>query len=414
MLKRLSNQLYFWVLCGVLFGLLLGVYQPEFAVTLKPLGDAFINLIKMLIAPIVFLTVAIGISSARSGEQVGRIGFKSLLYFEVVSTLALLVGLLIASILKPGSLFHVDPKSLDQTAIQNYAEAAKDFNLLGHAIPTTFVDAFTRSGDLTQVLLLGILFGFGLSRLKNRSSPIFTGLKDLSEIFFSIIGFVMKLAPIGAGAAMAFTVGRFGIESLKPLLFLLFSFYLSCFCFVVFVLGLICWTLRIPLFRILLYLKSELITVLATSSSESALAPLMKKLEQLGCSQSIVGLVVPTGYSMNLDGTNIYMTLAALFIAQALGIELSFYQQLSFCGLSMITSKGASGVTGAGFVTLAATLALTNQIPVAGLTLILGVDRFMSEGRALTNMIGNTVATLVISKWEKEFDETALWQTLRS
>ncbi|MCX7257819.1 MAG: dicarboxylate/amino acid:cation symporter [Polaromonas sp.] len=415
-MKKITGHLYFWVLIGIIVGGLIGFFDPKLGASLKPLGDGFISLIKMLISPVIFCTVVLGIAGAGDMKKVGRVGGKALLYFEVVSTLALGVGLVVMHTLRPGSGFNVDPASLDPKAVAGYAKAASEQSTVDfvlHIIPKTFVDAFTGSGDLLQVLLLAILFGYAMMHMGKIGNPVHVLIEDISHIFFAMMGTVMKLAPIGAGGAMAFTIGKFGLASLKPLIALMGSFYLTCALFVVVVLGLIAAYTGFSIFRFLVYIKDELLTVLGTSSSESALVPLMQKLEKMGCSKSVVGLVVPSGYSFNLDGTNIYLTMAALFVAQALNIELTLTQEFTLLGVAMLTSKGASGVTGAGFITLAATLAVIPGIPVAGLALILGIDRFMSEARALTNFIGNGVATVVVSNWENELDRDMMDKALK-
>jgi aerobic C4-dicarboxylate transport protein len=415
MLRRLSQHLYFWVLIGIALGALVGVVAPGVGASLKPLGDGFIALIKMLIGPVIFCTVVLGIAGAGDMKKVGRVGGKTLIYFEVVSTLALAIGLGVGNFLKPGGGFNADPAALDPKTVADYSRRAGEQSTVDfvlHVIPKTFVDAFAGSGDLLQILLVAVLFGYSMNRLGKRGEPVLHFIESASHIFFGMVSSVMKLAPIGAGGAMAFTVGKYGIESLKPLAYLMACFYLTCALFVLVVLGGVARATGFSILKFLSYIREELLTVLGTSSSESALVPLMTKLERLGCARSVVGLVVPAGYSFNLDGTNIYLTLAALFIAQALGIDLSLGDQLSILGVAMLTSKGASGVTGAGFVTLAATLAVVPKVPVAGLALILGVDRFMSEARALTNIIGNGVAALVVSAWEGELDREALQREL--
>ncbi|TXI95933.1 MAG: dicarboxylate/amino acid:cation symporter [Burkholderiaceae bacterium] len=415
-MKKLSGHLYFWVLLAIVCGGAFGYFSPAAAVKLKPLGDGFIALVKMLIGPVIFCTVVLGIAGAGDMKKVGRVGGKALIYFEVVSTLALVIGLLVVNLVKPGSGFNVDPATLDAKAVANYAKAASEqstTDFLLHIIPKTFTDAFTGSGDLLQVLLVAGRFGYAMMRMGKTGQAVHMFIEEASHIFFGMMNVIMKLAPIGAGAAMAFTIGKYGIASLKPLAALMGSFYLTCILFVIIVLGVIAWLVGFNIFKFIAYIKEELLTVLGTSSSESALVPLMNKLEKLGCSKSVVGLVVPSGYSFNLDGTNIYMTMAALFVAQALNIELSLGQQLTMLGVAMLTSKGASGVTGAGFITLAATLAVVPSIPVAGLALILGIDRFMSEARALTNFVGNGVATVIVSHWEKELDHDSMKRELQ-
>ena len=415
-MKKITGHLYFWVLIGIITGGLIGFFDPKLGASLKPLGDGFISLIKMLISPVIFCTVVLGIAGAGDMKKVGRVGGKALLYFEVVSTLALGVGLFVMHTLRPGSGFNVDPASLDPKAVAGYAKAAAEQSTVDfvlHIIPKTFADAFTGSGDLLQVLLLAILFGYAMMHMGKIGNPVHVLIEDISHIFFAMMGTVMKLAPIGAGGAMAFTIGKFGVASLKPLAALMGSFYLTCALFVLVVLGTIAAYTGFSILRFLAYIKDELLTVLGTSSSESALVPLMQKLEKMGCSKSVVGLVVPSGYSFNLDGTNIYLTMAALFVAQALNIDLTLTQEFTLLGVAMLTSKGASGVTGAGFITLAATLAVIPGIPVAGLALILGIDRFMSEARALTNFIGNGVATVVVSNWENELDREMMDKVLK-
>ncbi len=406
-----KSRLYFWVLLAVIGGGLLGYLDPKHAVLLKPVGDGFISLIKMLIGPVVFCTIVLGIAGADDMKKAGRVGVKALLYFEVVSTFALAIGVLIANLLKPGQGFNVDPATLDAQAVSGYVKQASqhsfaDFML--HIIPQTFTDAFTGNGDLLQVLLVAVLFGYALQQMGSKGRAVHVFIEECAHIFFAMMTAIMKLAPLGAGAAMAFTLGKYGLAALKPLVALMGSFYLSCGLFVLGVLGVIAAIVGFNIFKLLRYIKGELLLVLGTSSSESALVPLMQKLETLGCSRSVVGLVVPSGYSFNLDGTNIYLTMAALFVAQALNIELSLTQQLTLLLVAMLTSKGASGVTGAGFITLAATLAVVPTVPVAALSLILGIDRFMSEARALTNLIGNAVATIVISHSEGELDRQKL------
>ena len=415
-MKRFTGHLYFWVLVGIIAGGLLGYFDPKTGASLKPLGDGFIALVKMLISPVIFCTVVLGIAGAGDMKKVGRVGGKALLYFEVVSTIALAIGLVVMHVLKPGSGFNVDPATLDPKAVAGYAKAATEqssIDFLMHIIPKTFTDAFTSSGDLLQVLMLAVLFGYALMHMGKIGKPVHLFIEDAAQIFFAMMGTVMKLAPLGAGGAMAFTIGKYGVSALKPLAALMGSFYLTCLIFVLLVLGTIAALTGFSILRFIVYIKDELLTVLGTSSSESALVPLMQKLEKMGCSKSVVGLVVPSGYSFNLDGTNIYLTMAALFVAQALNIDLSLTQELTILGVAMLTSKGASGVTGAGFITLAATLAVVPTIPVAGLALILGIDRFMSEARALTNFVGNGIATVVVSRWENELDKEQMDRVLK-
>ena len=414
-IRYLPRHLYVWVLAAILLGGAIGYCAPHAGVALKPCGDAFISLIRMLVVPVVFLTVVLGIAGAADVKKAGRVGLKSLVYFEVVSTFALALGLLVVHVLRPGEGFNVDRAALDVQAASDYVKQAQSLGVtkfLLHIIPTSFADAFTSGGDLLQVLLVAVLFGVALSRMGGKAAPVTALLETLSGVFFNMVGFVMRLAPIGAGAAMAFTIGKYGIASLGPLMKLMGSFYLACTLFVVCVLGIIARLAGFSIFSFLRYIREELLLVLGTSSSESALVPLMLKLERLGCSRSVVGLVVPSGYSFNLDGTNIYLTIAALFIAQALNVPLTLTQEATLLGVAMLTSKGASGVTGAGFITLAATLTVVPSIPAAGLALILGIDRFMSEARALTNMTGNGVATIVIARWEGELDRARLQSEL--
>jgi aerobic C4-dicarboxylate transport protein len=415
MKKPFYKVLYLQVLFAIIVGVLLGVYEPALATKMKPLGDGFVKLIKMIIAPVIFCTVVAGIAGMQDMKKVGRVGGKALIYFEIVSTFALVIGLLVARTIQPGAGFNVDAAHLDTKSIAEYTAKTHSLttvDFLMNIIPNTFVDAFAK-GDILQVLLIAILFGFALSMLGERGRPITKFVDDLSHVIFSVVGIIMKAAPVGAFGAMAFTIGKYGLAALLPLGKLIGSFYLTSFLFVIIVLGTIAKITGFSIFRYISYIKEELLIVLGTSSSESALPALMRKLEKLGCSKSVVGLVVPTGYSFNLDGTNIYMTMAALFVAQATNTELTLTQELTILGVAMLTSKGASGITGAGFITLAATLAVVPTIPVAGMTLILGIDKFMSECRALTNFIGNGVASIVVSKWEKELDHETLVRELK-
>jgi aerobic C4-dicarboxylate transport protein len=415
-MKGVARHLYFWVVLAIVAGGTLGYVNPALAVKLKPLGDGFIALVKMLIAPVIFCTVVLGIAGAGDMKKVGRVGGKALLYFELVSTVALIIGLTVVNVVRPGAGFNVDPRTLDAKAVDAYAKAAASqsaTDFIMHIIPKTIFDAFTASGDLLQVLLVAVLFGYAMTHLGAVGKSVHTFIEECSRIFFAMMNAIMKLAPLGAGGAMAFTIGNYGLGALKPLAALMGSFYLTCVLFIFVVLGTIAAACGFNIVRFIIYIRDELLTVLGTSSSESALVPLMDKLERLGCSKPVVGLVVPAGYSFNLDGTNIYLTMAAIFVAQALNIELTLWHQITLLAVAMLTSKGASGVTGAGFITLAATLAVVPAIPVAGLALILGIDRFMSEARSLTNFIGNGVATLVVSKWEGELDRTALARELR-
>lgn len=412
----LTRHLYFWVLTAIVAGGTLGALSPSTGVALKPLGDGFIALVKMLISPIIFCTVVLGIAGAGDMKKVGRVGGKALLYFEVVSTFALVIGLVVGNLVRPGAGFNADAASLDAAAVAGYAKTAASQStteFVLHIIPKTFFDAFTGGGDLLQVLFVAVLFGYAMTHMGQEGNVVHQVIETSSHVFFRMMNTLMKLAPIGAGGAMAFTIGRYGLDALRPLAALMGSFYLTCLLFVLGVLGVIAAATGFNIVRFIVYIKDELLTVLGTSSSESALVPLMQKLERLGCSKSVVGLVVPSGYSFNLDGTNIYLTMASLFVAQALNIDLTLKQQLTILGVAMLTSKGASGVTGAGFITLAATLAVVPTIPVAGLALILGIDRFMSEARSLTNFVGNGVAAVVVARWEGELDMAALQRELR-
>ncbi|WP_043351194.1 dicarboxylate/amino acid:cation symporter [Cupriavidus basilensis] len=415
MRKPFYKILYVQVLFAIAVGIVLGHFWPATGVAMKPLGDGFIKLIKMIIGPIIFCTVVSGIAGMRDMKKVGRVGGKALLYFEVISTFALLIGLLSAHLLKPGVGFNIDPATLDTKAISQYvtqAHGQSTVEFFMHIIPDTMVSAFA-NGDILQILLISLFFGSALAAMGDRSKIVFDFVEQVSKVFFHIVHVITKVAPLGAFGAMAFTIGKYGLGSLVPLLKLIGTFYFTAIVFVVVVLGTVARLTGFNIFRFISYIKEELLIVLGTSSSEAALPHLMEKLENLGCSKSVVGLVVPTGYSFNLDGTNIYMTMAVLFIAQATGIELTLLQQLTVLGVAMITSKGASGVTGSGFITLAATLAVVPDIPVAGMVLILGIDRFMSECRALTNIIGNGVATVVMSAWEHELDRVQLDRMLR-
>jgi aerobic C4-dicarboxylate transport protein len=408
--KPFYKVLYVQVLFAIACGILLGAFYPDSGVAMKPLGDGFIKLIKMIIAPVIFCTVVSGIAGMQDVKKIGRVGGKALLYFEVVSTFALVIGLFVANIVKPGAGFNATPATLDAKSIEQYttkAHAQTTTEFLLNIIPNTVVDAFAK-GDILQVLLIAILFGFAISLLGERGKPLVKLIDDASHAIFGVVNIVMKVAPIGAFGAMAFTIGKYGLKSLLPLATLMGCFYATCAIFVIVVLGTVARLTGFSIGRFILYIKEELLIVLGTSSSESALPSLMRKLERLGCSKSVVGLVVPTGYSFNLDGTNIYMTMAALFVAQATNTELTLLQELTILGVAMLTSKGASGITGAGFITLAATLHVVPDIPVAGMALILGIDRFMSECRALTNFIGNGVAAVVVSHWEKELNHDTM------
>ncbi len=407
MSKQLLKSLYFWVIVGIVAGVTLGHVAPEYGQAMRPLGDAFIKLIKMLIAPVIFCTITTGIAGMRSLKNAGRVGFKALLYFEVLSTVALLIGLVVANVMQPGAQMHIDPVTLDVDSVSAYTHRAEvptsPGQFLLQLIPSTFADPFV-SGNMLQLLLVSALFAVGLLSLGNRGYQVTQLVQQLSDILFKIIGIVVKASPIGAFGAMAFTVGTYGIGTLTPMLHLMLGFYATCLLFIFIALGGVMRLCGLRLWLLLRYIREELLIVLGTSSSEAALPRLMEKMTALGCSRAVVGMVVPTGYSFNLDGTAIYLTLAALFIAQALGIPLSLGDQLLLLAVLLLTSKGAAGVTGSGFVVLAATLSAVGHIPVAGVALILGVDRFMSEARALTNFIGNAVATVVVARWEGAVD----------
>lgn len=413
-LKPFYKHLYAQVLTAIVLGVLLGHFYPHLGEAMKPLGDGFIKLIKMLIAPIIFCTVVHGIAGMDDMKKVGRVGIKALVYFEVVTSLALIVGLIVVNILQPGVGMNVDTHALDTKSIQVYTTKAGQqgtVEFLMHIIPNTVVGAFAE-GEILQVLLFAILFAFGLFMMGERGRPVLAFIDIVSHTFFGIVGIIMKAAPIGAFGAMAFTIGKYGLGALLLLAKLMASFYLTCVIFVIFVLGGIAWLVGFNIFKFINYIKEELLIVLGTSSSESVLPRMIEKMGNLGCKQSVVGLVIPTGYSFNLDGTCIYLTMTAIFLAQATNTELTLWQQLGIIGVLLLTSKGAAGVTGSGFIVLAATLASVGTIPVASIALILGVDRFMSEARALTNLVGNGVATVVIAKWENALDEERMHRVL--
>jgi aerobic C4-dicarboxylate transport protein len=406
--------LYVQVLIAIVIGVLIGHFFPATGTALKPLGDGFIALIKMMIAPVIFCTVVHGIASMRDLKKIGRVGLKTLVYFEVVSSLALLIGLIVGEVLRPGEGFNIDPATLDANAVSTYVRQAKEQGIVQHLlaiIPDTFIGAFAR-GDLLQVLLVSILTGFAISRLGDLGERIAHVIDIMAQVFFGLIRIIVRVAPIGAFGAMAFTVGAFGVGSLWKLVELILTFYLTSALFVLIVLGVIARLAGFSILRFIAFIKDELLIVVGTSSSETVLPQMIEKMQRLGSSKSVVGLVIPTGYSFNLDGTNIYMTLATLFLAQATNTPLTIGQELGILAIAMITSKGASGVTGAGFVTLAATLAIVPDIPIQSLAILLGIDKFMSECRALTNLIGNGVATVVISRWEGELDAVKLNQVL--
>ena len=408
------SSLWVQVSFGIVAAIIFGVLSPTHAVAMKPLGDAFIRLITMIITVMIFCTVVTGIAGMRDLRKVGRVGGKALLYFEVVSTLALVIGLIVGNVVRPGSGFNVNASTLDTRAVAEYAGQAKaqtvtDF--LMHIIPTTMVDAFAK-GDILEVVLVSILFGFAMSSAGAYAKPLVELLESLTKVVFRMVDIVMRFAPIGAFGAMAFTIGKYGLSSLGPLLKLIASFWTTSILFVVVVFGAIAWIAGFSLLRFLVHIKEEIMLVLATSSSETAIPTLMEKLEGLGCSRSLVGLIVPTGYTFNTDGSALYMTMAALFVAQATNTHLSLSQQMTIFSVAVLTSKGASGVQGASFIALVGTLSVIPAIPVAGMALILGIDRFMSMFRALVNMIGNGVATLVVARWESELDSATLQRNL--
>lgn len=405
-MKAPKSSLYLQVIVAVALGIALGVIHPEWGAAMRPLGDAFIKLIKMLIGPIIFCTVVAGIVGVADMKQVGRTGGLALLYFEVMSTVALIIGLLVVNVLRPGAGMNVDPRTLDSASVAAYSgpdklQSTSEFLL--NVIPNTFADAFAR-GEILQILLLSVLFGFALQKLGSRGEAMRNLIDQFSQILFSIIGLIMRLAPIGAFGAMAFTIGKYGVASLLPLLKLMASLYFCCLLFIFVALGCVARLHDISLWRYLRYIREEMLIVIGTSSSESVLPRMIAKLERLGAGKSVVGLVLPAGYSFNLDGTAIYLTMAAVFIAQATNTPLGLVQQLGLLAVLLLTSKGAAGVTGSGFIVLAATLSSVGNVPVAGLALIFGIDRFMSEARAVTNMIGNGLATLVVAKWTGELD----------
>ncbi|KAI3594564.1 Na+/H+-dicarboxylate symporter [Cupriavidus sp. U2] len=404
--KPLYKSLYFQVITAIILGVILGHFFPQTGEAMKPLGDGFIKLIKMIIAPIIFCTVVVGIAGMEDMKKVGKTGGLALLYFEVVSSIALLVGLLIINIVKPGAGMNVDPATLDTKGIAAYTGPGKmqgTVEFLMNVIPNTVVDAFAK-GEILQVLLFAVMFGFALHRFGGRGTLVFDFIEKFSHVLFAIVGYIMKVAPIGAFGAMAFTIGKYGVSSLLQLGQLMATFYATCLLFIFVVLGSIARFHGFSIWKFIKYIKEELLIVLGTSSSESVLPRMMAKLENLGARKSVVGLVIPTGYSFNLDGTSIYLTMAAVFIAQATNTDMTLTQQITLLLVLLLTSKGAAGVTGSGFIVLAATLSAVGHVPVAGLALILGIDRFMSEARALTNLIGNGVATVVVAKWTGDLD----------
>jgi Na+/H+-dicarboxylate symporters len=411
----LYKHLYFQVLIAILIGIALGHFHPELGAQMKPLGDGFIKLIKMLIAPVIFCTVVTGIGGMENMRAVGRTGAYALIYFEILSTLALIVGLVVVNLVQPGVGMNVAVESLDTSALQAYEQAAKEQNVVGFLlgiIPETFLGALAR-GEILQVLLIALLFGFALHALGERSRNMLALIDDLSAVLFRIVAMVMRVAPLGAFGAMAFTIGKYGVGTLVSLGKLMACFYATCLLFIFVVLGAIARAHGFRITKLVRYLREELLIVLGTSSSESVLPRLLAKMERVGCAQSVVGLVIPTGYSFNLDGTSIYLTMAAVFIAQATNTPLGLLDQLGLLAVLLVTSKGAAGVTGSGFIVLAATLSALDTLPVAALALILGIDRFMSEARALTNLIGNGAATVIVAKWCGALDETRARQYLR-
>ena len=414
--QPLYKSLYVQVLVAITIGILLGHYYPETGVALKPLGDGFVKLIKMVIAPIIFCTVVSGIAGMQSMKSVGKTGGYALLYFEIVSTVALIIGLVVVNVVKPGAGMHVDVSTLNASSVAAYAAAGAQQTTVGfllNVIPNTVVGAFA-NGDILQVLMFSVLFGFALHRLGSYGKPVLDMIDRFAHVMFNIINMIMKLAPIGAFGAMAFTIGQYGVGSLVQLGYLMACFYITCLLFVLVVLGGICRAHGFSVIKLIRYIREELLIVLGTSSSESALPRMLAKMERLGAKKSVVGLVIPTGYSFNLDGTSIYLTMAAVFIAQATDTTMDITHQITLLLVLLVASKGAAGVTGSGFIVLAATLSAVGHLPVAGLALILGIDRFMSEARALTNLVGNAVATVVVAKWVKEMDNDKLASELAS
>jgi len=412
--KPLYTHLYFQVITAIVIGVLLGYFYPHVAEQMKPFGDAFIKMIKMLIAPIIFCTVVHGIAGMEDLKRVGRVGLKALIYFEVVTTLALIVGLIVVNVLQPGAGMNVDPKAIDTKSIAIYTTKAgqqSTVEFLLNIIPATVVGAFAED-EILQVLFFAILFAFALFMLGERGKPVLNLIDIVSHALFGVVGIIMRVAPLGAFGAMAFTIGKYGLGSLVSLGHLMASFYITCLIFIFGVLGTIAWLMGFSIWKFIKYIKEELLIVLGTSSSESVLPRMIAKLENLGCKETVVGLVIPTGYSFNLDGTCIYLTMAAIFLAQATNTDLTLWHQLGIIAILLLTSKGAAGVTGSGFIVLAATLSSVGSIPVASIALILGVDRFMSEARALTNLVGNGVATIVVAKWENALDEARMRQVL--
>ncbi|WNW11455.1 dicarboxylate/amino acid:cation symporter [Pseudomonas sp. DTU_2021_1001937_2_SI_NGA_ILE_001] len=414
--QPIYKSLYFQVIVAIVIGILIGHFYPQTGEALKPLGDGFIKLIKMVIAPIIFCTVVSGIAGMQNMKSIGKTGGYALLYFEIVSTLALIIGLIVVNVVQPGVGMNIDPATLDASKIAAYVTASKDQSVIGfilNVIPNTIVGAFA-NGDILQVLMFSVIFGFALHRLGAYGRPVLDFIDRFAHVMFNIINMIMKLAPIGAFGAMAFTIGKYGVGTLVQLGQLMICFYITCFLFVMLVLGAICRAHGFTISKVIRYIREELLIVLGTSSSESALPRMLIKMERLGANKSVVGLVIPTGYSFNLDGTSIYLTMAAVFIAQATNTHMDITHQITLLLVLLLSSKGAAGVTGSGFIVLAATLSAVGHLPVAGLALILGIDRFMSEARALTNLVGNAVATLVVAKWVGELDNDKLQAELAS
>ena len=406
MLKYLCKTLYLQVLVALILGIAVGYFRPALGIDLKPLGDVFIKLIKMIITPVIFCTVTVGIAKMENIKAAGRVGVKTLIYFELITTLALVIGLVVVNLIQPGVGINADIATMDTKSLGSLATPVKSIGLLNfliNIIPPSVVDAFAK-GNILQVLLFSILCGISLSLMANKAKPVIQFLEDFGNMLFGIVNIIMKFAPIGAFGAIAFTVGKFGINTLSNLGLLIICYYITCFCFITFILGTVCKLLGISLWKLIKYIKDEIFVVIATSSTESVLANMFVKMEVAGCSKAIVGLVLPTGYSFNLDGAAIYLTMTTLFIAQAMNINLSLTEQLGILAIMLVTSKGGAGVAGASLVVMAATLQTTNLIPIVGITLIIGVDRIMNEIRAVTNLIGNAVATVVVSKWEGELD----------
>jgi len=414
--RPLYQSLYFQVIVGIVAGVLMGSFYPHAGAAMKPLGDGFIKLIKMIIAPVIFCTVVVGIAGMEDMRKVGKTGGLALMYFEIVSTVALIIGLIVVNVIQPGAGMNIDPAALDTQGLAAYAGPGKmptltDFLL--NIIPTTMLDAFAR-GEILQVLLIALLFGFALHRCGGRGTPVFDLVEKTSHVLFGIVGIIMRLAPLGAFGAMAFTIGTYGVASLLSLGKLMGSFYLTCLIFIFLALGLIARLHGFSIWKFIRYIKEELLIVLGTSSSESVIPRMLAKMENLGARKSVVGLVIPTGYSFNLDGTSIYLTMSAVFIAQATNTSMTLTQQLTLLAVLLLTSKGAAGVTGSGFIVLAGSLSAVGHVPVEGLALILGIDRFMSEARALTNLVGNGVATVVVAKWTGDLDPVRMTRVLNN